>query len=220
MHGPVPQASPPQPQVSHSITSAGTPSVARSAAPLWQPHSERGIEPIRSGRSAALPGCQGVPPTRERCFLAARASCGAATNSRHAFLGHFRRFWPIYSHNKPHMNFIIIMSHVIVNLFEQTIDTVNSSTLLSLKRLSFSNTFHHHRPCGAAARGPTAPRGSATDSPACPLSHHSCTTSCAPLKDSGSSHVASSTGQPFHLTRNCVSPRLAAPRSSRMLSTS
>merc|ERR1711965_958199 len=94
VHGPVPQASPPQPQVSHSITSDGTLSVARSAATLWQPHSERGIEPVRSGRSAALPGCQGVRPTRERCFLAARAGCGAATNSRHAFLGHFRRFCP------------------------------------------------------------------------------------------------------------------------------
>ena len=33
--------------------------------------------------------------TRERCVPAARAGCGAATNSRHAFLGHFRRFWPI-----------------------------------------------------------------------------------------------------------------------------
>ena len=101
MHGPVPQASPPQPQVSHSITSAGTPSVARSAASLLQPHSEHGVEPTRSGRSAALPGCQGVRPTRERCFLAARAGCGAATNSRHAFLGHFRRFCPIYSCNNP-----------------------------------------------------------------------------------------------------------------------
>ena len=44
MHGPVPQASPPQPQVSHSITSAGTPSVARSAASLWQLHLEYGVE--------------------------------------------------------------------------------------------------------------------------------------------------------------------------------
>ncbi|EOD17324.1 hypothetical protein EMIHUDRAFT_209953 [Emiliania huxleyi CCMP1516] len=52
-------APPPQPQVSHSITSDGTPSVARSAASLWQPHSERGVEPNRSGRSAALPGFQG-----------------------------------------------------------------------------------------------------------------------------------------------------------------
>ena len=85
MHGPVPQASPPQPQVSNSITSDGTPSVARSAASLLQPHSERGVEPTRSGRSAALPGCQGVRPTRERCFLSARAGCGATTNSRHAF---------------------------------------------------------------------------------------------------------------------------------------
>ena len=101
MHGPVPQASPPQPQVSNSTTSAGTPSVARSAASLLQPHSEHGVEPIRSGRSAALTGCQGVRPKRERCFLAARAGCGAATNSRHAFLGHFRRFCPIYSCNKP-----------------------------------------------------------------------------------------------------------------------
>jgi len=61
---------------------------SRSAASLWQPHSERGVEPNRSGRFAALTGCQGVPPTRERCFLAARAGCGAATNSRHAFLRH------------------------------------------------------------------------------------------------------------------------------------
>ena len=63
--------------------------MARSAASLLQPHSERGVEPTRSGRSAALPGCQGVRPTRERCFLAARAGCGAATISRHAFLGTF-----------------------------------------------------------------------------------------------------------------------------------
>ena len=94
MHGPVPQASPPQPQVSHSITSDGTPSVARSAATLWQPHSERGVEPVRSGRLAALTGCQGVRPTRERCFLAARAGCGAATNSRHAFWDIFDAFVP------------------------------------------------------------------------------------------------------------------------------
>ena len=98
VHGPVPQASPPQPQVSHSTTSAGTPSVARSAATLWQPHSERGVEPVRSGRFAALTGCQGVRPTRERCFLAARAGCGAATSSSLASLGHFRRFCPIYWH--------------------------------------------------------------------------------------------------------------------------
>ena len=39
--------------------------------------------------------------TRERCVPAARAGCGAATNSRHAFLGHFRRFCPIYSCNNP-----------------------------------------------------------------------------------------------------------------------
>jgi len=94
VHGPVPQASPPQPQVSHSITSDGTPSVARSAASLLQPHSERGVEPNRSGRSAALPGCQGVRPTLERCFLAARAGCGAATNSRHAFWDIFDAFGP------------------------------------------------------------------------------------------------------------------------------
>ena len=80
MHGSVPQASPPQPQVSHSITSDGTPSVARSAATLWQPHSERGVDPVRSGRFAALTGCQGVRPTHERCFPAARAGCWAATN--------------------------------------------------------------------------------------------------------------------------------------------
>ncbi|EOD30236.1 hypothetical protein EMIHUDRAFT_233228 [Emiliania huxleyi CCMP1516] len=43
-------ASPPQPQVSHSITSAGTLSVARSAASLLQPHSEHGVEPTRSGQ--------------------------------------------------------------------------------------------------------------------------------------------------------------------------
>ena len=59
---------------------------------MLQPHSERGVEPIRSGRFAALTGCQGVPPTRERCFLAARAGCGAATNSRHAFWDIFDAF--------------------------------------------------------------------------------------------------------------------------------
>ncbi|EOD18879.1 hypothetical protein EMIHUDRAFT_209513 [Emiliania huxleyi CCMP1516] len=57
--GAVPRASPPQPQVSHSITAAGTPSMARSAASLLQPHSKRGVEPVRSGRFAALTGCQG-----------------------------------------------------------------------------------------------------------------------------------------------------------------
>ena len=101
MHGPVPQASPPQPQVSHSITSAGTPSVARSAASLWQLHSERGVEPTRSCWIHALPGTQGVRVSSKRCVPVARAGCGAATNSSHAFLGHFRRFWPIYSCNKP-----------------------------------------------------------------------------------------------------------------------
>ena len=71
--------------------------VESRAEVLTQPHSEHGVEPIRSGRSAALTGCQGVRPKRERCFLAARAGCGAATNSRHAFwdIYHFRRFWPI-----------------------------------------------------------------------------------------------------------------------------
>ena len=101
MHGPVPQASPPQPQVSHSITSAGTPSVARSAASLWQLHLEYGVEPTHSCWIHALPGTQGVRVSSKRCVPAARAGCGAATNSRHAFLGHFRRFWPIYSCNNP-----------------------------------------------------------------------------------------------------------------------
>ena len=135
MHGPVPQASPPQPQVSHSITSAGTPSVARSAASLLQPHSERGVEPIRSGRFAALTGCQGVPPTRERCFLAARAGCGAATNSSHAFLGHFRRFCPIYSHNMPavelRLRFRQVGREERGNISEQEIAFTRSATHLS-----------------------------------------------------------------------------------------
>ena len=41
----------------------------------------------------ALPGTQGVHRSSKRCVLAARAGCGAATNSRHAFFGHFRRFF-------------------------------------------------------------------------------------------------------------------------------
>ena len=85
MHGPVPQASPPQPQVSHSITSDGTPSVARSAASLWQLHSERSVEPTHSSWFGSLGGVHRVCRTRERCVPAARAGCGAATNSSHAF---------------------------------------------------------------------------------------------------------------------------------------
>ena len=43
--------------VSNSITSDGTPSVARSTASLWQPHSERGVEPVWSvGRTPWVPG--------------------------------------------------------------------------------------------------------------------------------------------------------------------
>jgi len=45
------------------------------------PQRERGVEPNRSGRLGALPGCQGVRRTCERCLLAARAGCGAATVS-------------------------------------------------------------------------------------------------------------------------------------------
>ena len=90
----------------YSITSAGTPSVARSAASLLQPHRPqraRGLEPFRSGRFAALTGCQGVRPTHERCFLAGRADCGAATMNKleTGFLAHFRRFCPILVHNNP-----------------------------------------------------------------------------------------------------------------------
>lgn len=94
MHGPVPQASPPQPQVSHSITSDGTPSMARSAATLLQPHSERGVEPTHSSWIHALPGTQGVRVSSSRCVPAARAGCGAATNSRHAFWDIFDAFGP------------------------------------------------------------------------------------------------------------------------------
>ena len=82
MHGPVPQASPPQPQVSHSITSDGTPSVARSAATFWQPHSERGVETNRSDRFGALtPWVPGSAPNEERATceaVAALAGCRAA----------------------------------------------------------------------------------------------------------------------------------------------
>ena len=94
MHGPVPQASPPQPQVSHSITSARTPSVARSAASLWQLHLEYGVEPTHSCWICALPGSQGVRVSNKRCVPVARAGCGAATNSRHAFWDIFDAFVP------------------------------------------------------------------------------------------------------------------------------
>ena len=94
MHGPVPQASPPQPQVSHSITAAGTPSVARSAAYFLQLHLEYGVEPTHSCWICALPGTQGVHRSSKRCVPAARAGCGAATNSRHAFWDIFDAFVP------------------------------------------------------------------------------------------------------------------------------
>ena len=42
--------------LSHSTTSAGTPSVARSAASLWQLHLEYGVEPTHSCWICALPG--------------------------------------------------------------------------------------------------------------------------------------------------------------------
>ena len=45
-----------QPQVSHSITSDGTPSVARPAASLLQLHSERGVEPTHSSWFGTLGG--------------------------------------------------------------------------------------------------------------------------------------------------------------------
>ena len=41
VHGPVPLASPPQPQVSHSITSDGTPSVARGGDFVAAPQRAR-----------------------------------------------------------------------------------------------------------------------------------------------------------------------------------
>ena len=94
MHGPVPQASPPQPQVSHSITSDGTPSVARSAAYFLQLHLEYGVESTHSCWICALPGSQGVHRSSKRCVPAARAGCGAATNSRHAFWDIFDAFGP------------------------------------------------------------------------------------------------------------------------------
>ena len=94
MHGPVPQASPPQPQVSNSITSDGTPSVARSAAYFLQLHLEIGVEPTHSSWFCTLSGVHRVCRTRERCVPAARAGCGAATNSRHDFWDIFDAFGP------------------------------------------------------------------------------------------------------------------------------
>ena len=83
VHGPVPQASQtPSPPTGRLRWHArrrvcGSPTASAASS--------------RSGRSAALPGCQGVRPTRERCFLAARAGCGPQTRET-LFWGHFRRF--------------------------------------------------------------------------------------------------------------------------------
>ena len=68
--------------------------MARSAATLLQPHSERGVEPTHSSWIHALPGTQGVRVSSSRCVPAARAGCGAATNSRHAFWDIFDAFGP------------------------------------------------------------------------------------------------------------------------------
>ena len=121
MHGPVPQASPPQPQVSHSITAAGTPSVARSAAYFLQLHLEYGVESTHSCWICALPGSQGVHRSSKQCVPAARAGCGAATNSRHAF-------WDISS----------LLSHVYTRTTCQPVLRTCRREEFSLFRLSFS----------------------------------------------------------------------------------
>ena len=71
--------------------------MARSAAGLWQPHSERGVEPGRSGRLAALtahwvPGS--AADTRAVLPGSARQLWGCHKLETR-FLGHFRRFCPI-----------------------------------------------------------------------------------------------------------------------------
>ena len=67
---------------------------------MWQLHLEYGIEPTHSSWIHALPGTQGVRVSSKRCVPAARAGCGAATNSRHAFSDIFDAFVP-YSCNNP-----------------------------------------------------------------------------------------------------------------------
>ena len=74
MHGPVPQASPPQPPVAHSITAAGTPSVARSAASLLQPHSAASSLPTPVGSAHSV----GSTECAERASGASRQPALAA----------------------------------------------------------------------------------------------------------------------------------------------